>query len=168
MTLTFTLEMAVALAALACSLYTLHRTNRHNRLSLMPHLQWENRKARGNDGIRFSCYLNNTGTGPAIISDRFFLLDGKRFEPQTGAPVEELARICLTRFRYAVKRHVMPGVGVLVPPGEEICIADVFVPGFKPEHEPLWDEAMKRLDWETIYRSLQGEVFRQTTKAQTT
>ena len=155
-----TLELIISLIATGVSIYALYQTRKYSRVSVVPHLDWHVNRHRVNEDITFSFVVKNTGVGPAIILDWWFLLHGKKHDSERSDQVIDLTRICLSgKARYAIKRHGNPGVGSIMPAGQEICIAEIFVPGLKVEQEPLFEQWIRALDFEVRYQSLHGEVF---------
>lgn len=127
-------ELVISVIALGCSIYAVLLTQSHNRLAMLPHLECHTDRLRANDGITFT--LRNTGVGPATIQDRGFLLDGKRYETNLADPVPELAELCLRgKAPFVLKRHGSPSVGSILPAGQSVIIAELFIPGLKPEQE---------------------------------
>lgn len=153
-------QLIIALASLVLSIYTLIQTRKHTRLSVVPHLDWNHSKERSNEGITFRSVLRSTGPGPAIIMDRWFELDGKRYQTELADPVEELAAICLKgKTPYFVRKHGVPGAGTIMPPGSEICIVEVFIPKMTADQEKYFDAWAARADFAARYQSLHGEPF---------
>jgi hypothetical protein len=159
-----TVELVISVVALGCSIYAVLLTRSHNRLSVVPHLEWHTDRNRTNEGITFTFTLKNTGVGPAAIQDRGFLLDGKRHETKLADPVPELAELCLQgKTPFVLKRHGSPGIGSSIPAGQSICIAELFIPGLKQGQEDAIAQLLRRVDFAARYRSLHGESFLFTT-----
>jgi len=72
------IPIAVAVIALVYSVRSDRRSHRHNRLSVKPILNVRNHTQ--NQPSEFTATLVNNGTGPAIITDALFFLDGKPVE----------------------------------------------------------------------------------------
>lgn len=157
-------ELLLSVVAIGCSIYAVLLTRSHNRLAMLPHLEWHTDRNRANDGITFTFTLRNTGVGPATIQDRGFLLDGIRYETKLADPVPELAELCLRgKTPFVLKRHGSPGVGSSLPAGQSIVIAELFIPGLKPEQEGVVEQLFRRVDFAARYRSLHGESLLFTT-----
>lgn len=158
--MSLSVELLISVIALGCSIYAVLLTRSHNRISMVPHLEWHTDRNRAKEGITFTFTLRNTGVGPANIRDRGFLLDGKRHATNLADPVPELAELCLSgKTPYFLKRHGTPGVGTNLPAGQSFCIAELFIPGLKPEQEDSIAQLLRRVDFAVRYRSLHGESF---------
>jgi hypothetical protein len=153
-------ELIISLVAVGVSIYALYQTRKYSRVSVVPHLDWHVNRHRANEGITFTFTLKNTGVGPAIILDWWFLLKGKKHESECNDQLLELAGICLReKSPYVMKRHGTPGVGSIMPAGQEICIAEIFVPGLKADGESRFEQWCEPVNFEVRYQSLHGEVF---------
>lgn len=68
--------IAISLVAVALTGYQSWLSYQHNRVSLMPKLDWRFEYNRSNDFV-FQIRLINAGLGPAIISQASILIDGR-------------------------------------------------------------------------------------------
>jgi hypothetical protein len=59
------LSLLVAICALVLTLYQIHATRRHNRLSVRPHIRFGWTAGSSGDGI----WIKNDGLGPALIEE---------------------------------------------------------------------------------------------------
>ena len=160
-------EMVIALCALGLTLYQAWLTRRHNRLSVMPHLDWTRARQRSDDGIALRFLLINTGIGPAIIKRREFLIAGKLFVSSGRDCIEDLATHCFGgKLTYRVRQHSLLGIGAIVPAGHHVCVAEVFFPGLKPADESQIEACLQPLVFEVAYESFYRERFRFTTADQ--
>lgn len=158
-------EIVISTLALACSLYALWQTRKHNRLSLVPHLELPFHREQSMLGIGFKLTLRNTGLGPAIVLDRWYSIDGVRHQSSRADPLEELiAQRLEGKVRYQIKRHGLPGIGCILPAGHQICIYHVFLPGVKAEQEDEIIGLVEGIEFEGRYRSVHGDIFPFSTK----
>jgi hypothetical protein len=152
-------EMIIALCALGLTLYQAWLTRRHNRLSVMPHLDWNRAITRTNEGVVVRFLLKNSGVGPAIIRSRVFLFNGSAVATH-GDVVEELATRCFAdRVPHQVRHHSLPGIGSIMPAGQELCVAEVFFPGLKRPQELEISGSLKDVDFVVVYESFYRERF---------
>lgn len=155
-----TAELIVSLLALGASGYALYQTRRYSRLSSVPHLDSHVGRHWTNEGGTFTFSLKNTGVGPAIILDWWFLMNGKKHDSESIHQAPELIAVCLSgKTPFVVKRHGTPGVGSIMPAGQEICIAEIFIPGLKADQESLFEQWIEPVNFEARYQSLHGETF---------
>jgi len=160
MAMNVTPELVISVVALGCSTYAILLNRKHQRLSVVPHLEWHTDRTRAKEGTTFTFTLKNTGMGPAIILDRWFSLDGKRYGTNLADPMPELAELCFRgKSAFALKRNGSPGVGSILPAGQNICIAELFVPGFQRDQDAAISKLLERVDFAARYQSLHGEVF---------
>lgn len=153
-------ELIISIISLTVSLYALLQTRKYSQLSSVPHLDWHVGRNRANEGITFTFTLKNTGVGPAIILDWWFLLNGKKHESEHNDQAQELAALCLRgKTPFVLKRHGTPGVGSIMPASQEICIAEIFIPGLKADQESLFGQWIEPVNFEASYQSLHGETF---------
>jgi len=110
----------IALCAAGFTFYQAHLSRKHNRLSVMPHLQRANTYGWKSGGGQFgySIYLQNYALGPARICSVKILLDGKLIGPgieeiqscianaskSNGIMIEE-STISIPTKNYVVKAH---------------------------------------------------------------
>lgn len=104
---------------------------RHNRLSVRPLLVWNTSRTRFDAGCEFTFTVCNYGVGPAIVRDRYFTIDGKRFTPDEKEvdELEALAKHVLGQtVLYSLKQHGLPGVGSAMKEGSELTVARLHFP----------------------------------------
>lgn len=155
-----TAELTVSLIALGVSGYALYQTRKYSRASIVPHLDSQVNRHWSNEGGTFAFTLKNTGVGPAIILDWWFSLNGTKHESESIHQAPELIACCLNgKTPFVVKRHGTPGVGSIMRAGQEICIAEIFIPGLKADQEKLFEQWIEPVKFEARYQSLHGETF---------
>lgn len=161
-------EMIIALCALALTVYQAWCTRRHNRLAVMPHLDWNRDRRRADDGLTLRFLLKNTGIGPAIIQRWMFVIAGKPLTGTRGDVVEELASRCFgDKFKYCVRHHSLPGVGSIMPAGSEVCVAEVFFSNLKRSEEEKVDALIEPIVFRVTYESFYRQRFEFSTAGQT-
>jgi hypothetical protein len=77
-----------------------------------------------------------------------------------GDVVEELATRCFAdRVPHQVRHHSLPGIGSIMPAGQELCVAEVFFPGLKRPQELEISGSLKDVDFVVVYESFYRERF---------
>lgn len=153
-------ELIISLCAIFLTIYQAVLTRKHNWLSVRPHLVWDIRKTRFHTGIELCFVLQNKGIGPAIIKDRYFILDGDRFDSDKSDEVESLAKALIgNKFPFHLYRHGLPGRGVAIAPGGEIVVAHLIFNEQMQPYENQLNELMNRAAFKATYESLYREKF---------
>lgn len=121
----------VALCALAATGYQTHLSHRHDKLSVQPILVWSESYVQEDHGTFLTFKLMNHGQGPALVKDRWFEVDGKRFESELGGSdlVEAVARKLLgSRVQWYLRESGLPGKAIALPAGAETIVAKTYFP----------------------------------------
>lgn len=104
--------------------------------------------------------IRNVGVGPALVIDKYFTVNGERFNPHGGDVVVSICeKILGDIFKYKVRRNGMFGGKAVLPPGAEIVIVQLFFPdvGFDEKNEIL--HIASRAVFVVKYKSLYGKDF---------
>ena len=102
-------EMIIALCALGLTLYQAWLTRRHNRLAVMPHLDWNRAKQRSDDGIEELAARCFKGKLPYHVRHHSL--------PGLGSIMSAGHEICVTEvFFQGLKRGDEPQVETLLRP----------------------------------------------------
>lgn len=117
---------AIALLALFSTGWQAWIARHHNRLSVKPLLSWSSNLAQTPNGFEVTVMLSNNGLGPAIVTERYFTLDGLHFLHPAG-PVSAIdvlaAKVLPDEWRCRVIAHGLPGVSTAILPGASHVIA---------------------------------------------
>jgi hypothetical protein len=147
--------------ALFATIWQAHISRKHNRISVQPSLVWNRKQSITNAGIEVAFSIKNCGAGLAMVRDRFFIIDGQRFETSTNQDeILELAETLLgQKLPYVIREHGLPGIGSSIPPNEESLVVKIFFPG---ANSPLLNSALSGLagvNFCLAYKSLYDEPF---------
>lgn len=155
-----TVELVLSICAIFLTVYQAVLTRRHNRLSVRPHLVWDIAKIWNKSSVEARFSLHNKGIGPAIIKDRYFLLDERRFDGDVSDEVHSLAHSLIgTSFSFHLHRHGLPGIGTALTAGSEFLVAHVVFAGTNLPNEKQLNEIMERAQFKAAYESLYQEAF---------
>lgn len=152
----------VALLAFAATIWQGWMTRKHNRLSVRPLLVWHIQKNSTSNGIEITFCVTNKGIGPAIVDDRWFTIEGRKFEPQglqADLVVELTANILKDVHPYFLQQHGVPGVESSILPQEEVIIAKITFPGLTTQNQAPVIEAIDRAAFNIKYECLYERKF---------
>lgn len=125
---------------------------------MRPHLVWSIDRNYSNEDLTITFTLLNQGIGPALIRDRYFELDGKRFHADD---VEVLAKTILEgQFSYHVTKNGLPGIGSSMPPSGKVVIAKVAIDIKVPEDRKKVEAILNRTSFKVRYESLYQETLK--------
>lgn len=125
-------SLVVAVTAVAATIYQARLSHRHDKLTVQPFLAWGESFVQEDHGTTLSMSVENCGQGPAIIKDRWFEIDGKRFDSELDGSdlVAEVARRLVgDGARWHVQHTGLVGRQSALPAGARFVIAQVFFPG---------------------------------------
>lgn len=155
-----TAELILSICAIFLTVYQAAQTRQHNRLSVRPHLVWDIRKIWGDTCVEVCFSLHNKGVGPAIIKDRYFLLNERRFEGEEPDEVQSLAHSLIgTSFDFHLHHHGLPGIGAALTAGSDFLVAHVVFVGTNRPDEKQLNDIMERAQFKAKYESLYRETF---------
>lgn len=151
--------VVVALCALGLTLWQLSVAQRHNRLSVRPHLTtWRTIQL---DPFSVIVTITNNGLGPALIEEfKFTSPNGK---PLEGKPEEQLADALYLFFSdyedtVAIETaHMYADLSVAV--GEERVLLKLDIIGDEVPTDAFIDEQISKVKLNIKYKSFYGEVF---------
>jgi hypothetical protein len=120
---------------------------------------WERRRSITDAGVELVYSIKNHGVGPAIIRDRFFLVNGQRFNASTthGDEVLELSQALLrNKIPYFLREHGLPGKRTTIPQNGEHVIVRLHFPAVVAPQVDLvlsqLDEVIFCLEYESLYK----------------
>nr|WP_316640020.1 hypothetical protein [uncultured Roseateles sp.] len=154
--------LVVAGCAFFATAWQAFLAHRHNRLSVRPYLVWHRDQSTTEAGTEVTFKVSNCGIGPAIVKERFFSINDKRFQPgqTSGDEVRELAVAVLAqRFQYHLSQHSIPGIHTAIPQGGEYVIARILFPN---ANDGMVNSILKqsgKIDFCIRFESLYGEDF---------
>jgi hypothetical protein len=136
----------------------------HNRLSVTPCITSNTDSTTTDNGLEVKLTVKNVGVGPALIDERYFEIDGQKFNPNGQ---DLVVAVCTTVFGNAFKYHIaqngMFGGKATLPSGAEIVIARLVFPGLTPDAKLAIMGASSRANFVVKYKSLYGKKFAFTT-----
>jgi hypothetical protein len=146
-----------SLCALFATLWQAQITREHNRLSVRPTLVWHQMRSITDAGIEVVFSVRNCGIGPALVKDRYFMLNGRRFTSVAphGDQIRELGEAVLAqKLSYFIREHGLPGIGVTIPQNAEYVIARISFPNASPSllDSIRIDEVAFCLTYESSYK----------------
>ncbi|HFD31441.1 MAG TPA: hypothetical protein ENJ28_01830 [Gammaproteobacteria bacterium] len=95
-------SVVIAVCALALTIWQGKQIQKHNRLSVKPHLAtWSH--SDEDEGVYLVELINN-GLGPAVITKFTLSLDGRPIEGQGTEPIEKLLKDLFQEFSYKSKQ----------------------------------------------------------------
>jgi hypothetical protein len=148
---------AVALCALAFSLWQASQARKHNRLSVKPHLTtWVH---RDDEKGRLVLDLINNGLGPAIIEHFFVTLDGVSLGHDSLEGIEKLLQKLFPDTPYGASYAALEP-GYAMASKERCTIVDVRFHNKPFPTAEVVEKAIKRGRLEVTYRSFYEEQFR--------
>ncbi|HMV29739.1 MAG TPA: hypothetical protein PKE23_10160, partial [Anaerolineales bacterium] len=133
-----------------------------NRMSVLPmlvhHEGWHNTP----DGLLVSLTVKNVGAGVALITDRFFLVEGERFSPErNSSTVEELIdRIFKQTLQYKIITTEFFGPAARIPPGASFVIVKLLFPNSYPNLREVVEGMTCEVSFEVCYESVYKESFK--------
>lgn len=125
-------SLVVAVTAVAATIYQARLSHRHDKLTVQPFLAWDESFVQQDQGTTLRMSVENCGQGPAIIKDRWFEIDGERFDSELDGSdlVAEVARRLVgDRARWYAQHTGLVGRQSALPAGARFVIAQVFFPG---------------------------------------
>lgn len=134
----------------------------HNKMSVLPilvhHLGWHHT----HDGLVVSLTLKNVGVGVALITDRFFTVEGQRFSPERkSSPVDELVSHIFKRtLKYTIITTEFFGPAARIPPGASFTIVKLLFPDAHPNLREVVEAMISKVTFEVSYESVYRESFK--------
>ncbi len=157
MAMNVTPELVISVVALGCSTYAILLNRKHQRLSVVPHLEWHTDRTRAKEGTTFTFTLKNTGMGPAIILDRWFSLDGKRYGTNLADPLPELPGCVFggNQRRFEAQRFAR---GAVFYGGRHISHRRLVCPAVSARPDAAISKLLERVDFAARYQSLHRSI----------
>lgn len=134
----------------------------HNKMSVLPilvhHLGWHNTP----DGLLVSLSMKNVGVGVALVTDRFFAIEGKRFSPERkSSTIEELVDHIFKRtLQYKILATEFFGPAARIPAGASFDIVKILFPKAHPGLREIVEAMTKEVAFEVVYESVYKESFK--------
>jgi hypothetical protein len=152
----------IAACAFVVTLWQAHVARTHNKLSVRPLLVWNRDRSITDAGVEDTFTVRNCGVGPAIIKQRFFLVNGLTYQAPKGSgdEVEALVHAMFGEpLPCQLKQHGLPGVGTAIPSGEELVIAKLFFRNYRSETVDATIKALPKIAFHINYESLYRESY---------
>lgn len=112
-------------------------------------------------GITLSFTIKNVGIGPALVTDRYFTVQGEIFKPKT--PNHLLRELCESLIGRALNYQIissgMIGKSGKIPAGSQINLITLFFPGLHPDGMTLIEALADKVQLVIEYKSIYGEGF---------
>ena len=137
-------------------------TRAHNKITTLPmlvqHEDWDLR----DEGLVLRLSLRNVGMGVALVKDRYFTYEKRRFIPQKqGRVVQELADLLFKNFiPFRVLGTSMFGEKAKIPPGTSITLISILFHNPHPELQEVVEGLASKASFEVEYESVYSEQFR--------
>ncbi|MFZ2307548.1 MAG: hypothetical protein WAW73_07275 [Rhodoferax sp.] len=148
---------AIALLALFSTGWQAWIARHHNRLSVKPLLSWSSNLAQTPNGFEVTVLLSNNGLGPAIVTERYFTLDGLHFLHPAGpvSAIDALAgKILPEEWRCQVVAHGLPGTHTAILPGASFVIARLLFDSAVYDHQLELNKRFERVGFVVGYKDL--------------
>ena len=149
------ISICIASAALIITLYEVHATRRHNRLSVLPKLTFYGDEET--DEFIFQLRLKNEGLGPAIITDFEITLDGETIE---GGASPTSWNIFLNKLNIKKPSHIKTSFGPNTILGSGGCINVLCFDYMKNKNDKIFLDNFKRrlsnIKFVCEYKSMYG------------
>lgn len=155
-------SVVIAVCALFATIYQAHLSRRHNRLSVKPVLIVCDRREDQDIGCEFHFSIDNCGIGPAMVVDRYLLVDGVRFEAsgRSGDTVAELMKhVFQKRYAYELREHGFPGRKSVFAVNESFTLARIRFPTANGLILDAISQELDRIVFVVDYESMYGERF---------
>jgi len=162
------LAIIVAIGAVIAAIWQAKESRRqaaiareHNKMSVMPilvhHEDWHTTP----EGLVVSLTLKNVGVGVALITDRYFIFEGKRFNPQRNSSiVEELISLIFQRtLNYQLISSEFFGSSARIPPGATFTIVQLLFPNPHPNLREVIEAMTNKANLVIKYESVYKEPF---------
>lgn len=149
--------LAVSVAAFCLSGLQTRLTQRHNRLSVQPHLTLDINL--GPNGGLVGVSLFNCGIGPAVITDAVLVLDGQSLPYTAPSSWPKAWSDAGYTSRHTVFNSFM--LGEALPPGERLHLVSIDREAFSANEDILLLKAARRLDLKVTYESFYHEEKKQ-------
>ncbi len=149
-------SMLIALCALAFSILQGKYAQKHNRISITPHLTTFVHSDVQNN--KYSADLINGGIGPALIQSYEILVDNKLVEGHRDEKVLNTIKLLFPNYNYCVYKTWLE-FGYAMAEKERLKLIEII---FKGANMPTPEEVAEAIDRVIIkikYKSLYGDSF---------
>lgn len=150
-----TISVFVAIWALLFTKRQSDIQEKHNKLSVTPHLDGMSHK--NDEEKSFQYQITNNGVGPAIVREASFFVDGKRME--SDDPVVEAIRCLLPNIKESNFGHESIGLNSFIAAGSSTTIMTLHGRGMEHTANDLYQIVNKRAYITGRYESVYGESF---------
>lgn len=150
-----------AASAVVATIYQSRLSHRHDRLTVQPFLAWSEDYVQETHGTHLTFTIKNHGQGPAIIKERWFEIDAKRFATDVGGSdlVEEMAHAVLgNRAEWYLRQSGLIAKTAILPAGTEFTVARIYFPGRDKESVRAVFALCPEIDLKVRFESLYGEA----------
>jgi hypothetical protein len=148
-------ELGIALLALLFTFYQAWLSRHHNRLSVIPHLQWSHTSNWTDHGLDRRIAIQNHGLGPARIKKAELFLQGKLFEPKSSDPAREIIEKAFDGIAFTIISTSFPAPDYSIKAADEYLLLLIRFPNLKREDAKKLDSA--EIDARIHYESFYGD-----------
>lgn len=134
----------------------------HNKITTLPmlvhHEDWDLR----DEGLVLRLSLKNVGMGVALVRDRYFIFENRRFNPRKqGFVVHEIVDLLFKPvIPFRVLSTSMFGVKAKIPPGSSITLVTILFQDPHPQLKEVVEGLASKASFEVEYESVYKEHFR--------
>lgn len=155
------LTIIIALLALGAVIWQGIIFRRHNKISVTPMIVHHIDTNISNNGIYVSLKIRNVGSGPALVTDRYFVLRGERYIPRhPDHLIKEILESTIGKtLHYQIITSGMFGPKAKIPAGAEITLVSVFFPDLHPDAIETIEALTDKADFIVKYECLYGETY---------
>ncbi|MFT5622714.1 MAG: hypothetical protein ACI9FZ_000639 [Bacteroidia bacterium] len=134
-------------------------TERHNRISVRPHLSPQHHADYTNEGTTIVYKVSNQGLGPAVIKSVQLFLDKEPFEIGED-PIESITTAVFGETPgFAVKSQAWMKAGYALPEKTDYEYGTLWFQGMDKSHYPSIEVGFNRMDIRIEYESFYEERF---------
>jgi hypothetical protein len=121
--------LAVSVFAFGVAIWQLRVSQKHNRISVEPHLYFDETPHWKNDSFVYTLLIRNGGIGPARITDLYFCEAGKRLSFPSGTSDAEqvVASVLKDRFPFHVRTVTRIGQGMALSSNASLVVMEVVI-----------------------------------------
>lgn len=150
----------VALCALIATGYQIYLSHRHDRLIVEPFPVWSESYLQEDSGTYLVFTLMNHGQGPALMEDRWFELDGNKFESDfNGSDLVEAVtkQVFGQKVLWQLRQSSLCGKTNVLPAGGELVVAKIYFPQRDKDGVRAALATCPEVDLMVVYSSLYKE-----------
>ena len=147
----------IALCALGLTIQQTRISQRHNKLSVQPHLTtWIH---SDHSSHFYTVDLLNNGIGPAFIKEFKILIDGQPLTGEGTEPIEKALKVLFPNYQYT-SRQAFVDAGYSMAVNETRQVAIVKFEGINLPTPEEVEQSIKRASLLITYTSIYDEIFK--------